>query len=135
VLAVVGRADPQAGQLTGADHVRDRHRGVDRHPVGERRLGGRGVHVVAPAVVRDQLRQRVRVLEQRVDEVGGLVFRHLPQALKARAQVPDGVEFGLLVGAAARPAPRVDERVERGHVGQFVGPAARGVDQRGGRVQ
>jgi hypothetical protein len=85
--------------------------------------------------VRDQLRQRVRVPEQRVDEVGRLIFRHVPQPLKARPQVPDGVEFGLVVGAAARPAPLVDERVERGHVGQFLGAAARGVDQRGGRVQ
>jgi hypothetical protein len=81
--------------------------------------------------VLDQLRQRVRVLEQGVDEGGGLVLRRQPQAFKARAQVPDVVEFCLVVGAAAGPLPRVDERVERRHVWQFLGAAACRVDQRG----
>jgi hypothetical protein len=38
VVAVVGGADPQPLQFARADHVRERHGGVHRHPVRERRV-------------------------------------------------------------------------------------------------
>jgi len=85
--------------------------------------------------VLDQLRQRVRVPQQRVDQASDLVFGHRPDVRQARAQAPHGVELGLIVRAAASPAPRVDERVERCDVGQLLVPATPGVDQRRGRVE
>jgi hypothetical protein len=85
--------------------------------------------------VLEQLRQRPCVPQQRVDEVGGLVLCHLPQPLEARAQLPDLVEFLLVVGATTGPPPVLDELVEGGDVGQLFTTAARGVDQRRGRVQ
>jgi len=135
VIAVVGRAVAQPGELASADDVRQRHRGVHRHPVGQRGVGRGGVHVILPAVVPDQLGQRRRLPEQLVDQADGLVLRHLPELGEARPQRAHGVQLGLVVGAAAGPPPLGDEGVERGHVRQLLGPAAGGVHQGGGPVQ
>jgi hypothetical protein len=93
------------------------------------------VDVVVPAVVLEQLRQRAGVPQQAVDQLGGLVLSHVPQPLENRAQPPDLVEFLLVVGAAAGPPPVLDEPVEGGHVRELFPAAARGVDQRAGRVE
>jgi hypothetical protein len=85
--------------------------------------------------VLQQLRQRPGVPQQRVDEGGRLVLGHLPQPRETRAELPDLVEFLLVMGATAGPPPVLGELVEGGHVGQLFPAAARGVDQRGGRVQ
>jgi hypothetical protein len=85
--------------------------------------------------VLDQLRQGSCVPQQGVDQVRGLVLADLPQLRQARAELPDLVEFLLVVGAAAGPSPILDEPVEGGHVRQLFPAAARGVDQRGGRVE
>jgi len=82
-----------------------------------------------------QLRQRSGVPQQRVNEVGGLVHGHLPQPREARPELPDLVQFLLVAGATTSPPPELDELVEGRHVGQLFPAAARGVDQRGGRVQ
>jgi hypothetical protein len=85
--------------------------------------------------VLQQLRQRPGVPQQRVDEGGRLVLGHLPQPRKTRAELPDLVEFLLVMGATAGPPPVLGELVEGGQVGQLFPAAARGVDQRGGRVE
>ena len=59
----------------------------------------------------------------------------LPPDGETRAELPDLVEFLLVMGATAGPPPVLGELVEGGHVGQLFPAAARGVDQRGGRVQ
>jgi len=135
VVAVGRRADQQARELAGPDDVGEGHRRVHRHPVGERRFRRRGVDVVVPAVVLEQLRQRPGVPQQRVDKVGGLVLGHFPQPREARPEPPDLLEFLLVVRAAAGPPPVLDERVESGHVRQLFPAAAPCVDQRGGSVQ
>jgi hypothetical protein len=85
--------------------------------------------------VLQQLRQRPGVSQQRVDEGGRLVLGHLPQPRETRAELPDLVEFLLVVGAATGPPPVLGELVEGGHVRQLFPAAAPCVDQRGGRVQ
>jgi hypothetical protein len=85
--------------------------------------------------VLQQLRQRSGVPQQRVDEGGRLVLGHLPQLRETRAELPDLVEFLLVMGATAGPPPVLGELVEGGQVGQLFPVAARGVDQRGGRVE
>jgi hypothetical protein len=85
--------------------------------------------------VLDQLRQGAGFPQQRVDQVRGVVVSHFPQPRQARAEPPDLLEFLLVVGAAAGPSPVLDELVEGGHVRQLFPAAARGVHQRGRRVE
>jgi hypothetical protein len=85
--------------------------------------------------VLQQLRQRPGVPQQRVDEGGRLVLGHVPQLRETRAELPDLVEFLLVMGSTAGPPPVLGELVEGGQVGQLFPAAARGVDQRGGRVE
>src|SRR5262249_60428016 len=104
-------------------------------PGGQRRVRWGGVQVVVPLVVLDQLRQGARLPEQRVDQPGGGVFAHAPQAFQPGAQPPDRVEFGLVVCASPGPAPVFDEPVQGSGVRQQFLTAAAGVDEGGGGGQ
>jgi len=132
---VVGGAHPEPVKLPGPDHVGERHRGLDGHPVGQRRVWRRGVQVVVPLVVLDQLRQGARLPEQRVDQPGGGVLVHAPQPFQPGAQPADRVEFGLVVCAPPGPAPVLDEPVKGSGVRQQFLAAAAGVNEGGGRGQ
>jgi hypothetical protein len=86
VAAVSGGAYPEPLQLAGPDHVGEGHRRVHCHPVRQRRLGRRGVDVIIPAVVLDQLRQRAGLAKQRVDEFGGLVRADSPNPVQSQPE-------------------------------------------------
>jgi hypothetical protein len=52
------------------------------------------------------------VAQQGVDELRGGIGVHVPQLRQPGAQLADGVEFGLVVGALAGPPPCRSEPVE-----------------------
>lgn len=56
-------------------------------------------------VVPDQLRQRVPLAQQRVDQLDGVRFVGVPEGGEPVAQGPDAVQFGGVAGAAAAPLP------------------------------
>ena len=71
-------AYPQPGQLLATHDIRERHGGLDCHPSGEWGVRRRGVQVVVPLVVPDELGQRVGLAQQAVDDLddGRLVDLH-----------------------------------------------------------
>jgi hypothetical protein len=81
--------------------------------------------------VLDQLGEGVGLPQQPIDEGGGVVWAGVPQPRQPGAQLADGVQLGLVVGALAGPPPGRGEAVEGRGVGQLLGAAAAGVDQGG----
>ena len=74
----------------------------------------------APAVVVDELGHGLRLGQGGVDgpDEAGLV--EAPPRRAAGAQVADRLQLGLVVGPAAGPPPRRDERIQLGERGQPV---------------
>ena len=130
-------ADPVA--LAGYYELGEAHREMGGHPVGQRRLRAGHVNVRAAAVVRDDLRDRPGLREQRIQHPdGGGVVAFL-------AGGGDGVQLGEMraqprqvARTGADPVERVaiTERLHVGHIAQAVtGSRAAGVDQLGAAGQ
>ena len=65
-----GQAEPV--EFLGADDVGEGHRRLDGHPVGQWRVGGRGVQVIVPAAVLDLTCDKLVRSRSLVDVVWGL---------------------------------------------------------------
>ena len=75
-------ADPEACKFVAADDVHEGHRGLDADALGERRVLGCRVNVIAPVVVLHELRQRLAFTQQSVRQPHHAVFVHLPETSK-----------------------------------------------------
>jgi len=135
VVAVVGATDAEPVELLLTHDVHEGHRRLDRHPVGERRQRWSRVQVVAPVVVRDQLREGVRLAQHPVDQLDDAVLVELPESSQPGTQPAYGVQLGSVATTRPGPAPLLHEVVQRRRAGQLVAFGLLGVHQRGSSHQ
>ena len=125
VVAVVGGAVLEPVERVGADHVGERHRGLDQHPGGERCLLGYGVDVPAEVVVVDELGECLGVREDLVDRGHEVSSSSPPHGPELRSDRERTASSSARSPVRLPVPPDLVEQGDQGLLGRLQGVLAR----------